>query len=230
MLGGCGSSNPLPSDAVARVGDTVIPDSAVERSVAMYLATQAVSPRYLDPPRYGPCVAQQGGSNPRAHIRRRLERWCRDELRAQRRLGVHSLIRGEWVSREARRFGLHVSEREVKRALEAQQVEAAASGQRPLALKRYGLTQADVQRRVRATLLEQKLFASIEVPRADAIRFYRHHREQLSRPAADGWEQITSLIGTRRLAIRLREHYGNETQCATEYQVRSVPECSDGSD
>ena len=118
LCGGCGGSasdEDLSAGVAAKVGDEVIPESAVRRQLNAFYAVRRTTAKASAPPAYAGCMAgkreaQTGDSE------QTMRRQCRIEYELARAQRVNALVHSEWLTREARRRGLN-PRRVVEKAL-----------------------------------------------------------------------------------------------------------------
>jgi hypothetical protein len=222
---------PLPPDAVARVGEELIPRSEFDAWLGSVQRTDEV-----DPPRFKGCVAmleKRTTDRKDKPSRRDLRRRC--ERRAAR---LHNdvmdfLVQGAWVRQEAARLGITVSLKQVAREFEHQKHVAFESEREYRSFLRHsGMTEEQILYRVGLTLLQERLTrhaAAVASPvtAEDVHRYYARHRRKyrgMSREKALHWvsRELTARRQQRaieRFTTRFRARYKAITVCAEGYVV-----------
>jgi hypothetical protein len=110
LLWGCGGDDkPTPRPAVAaQIGDTIVSQRDVRRSIDVLFPHQGGYLKAFGPPRYPECVRQKAAA---ADAVRRLsatqiKQECKLEYGIARAQAVSFLVRAQWLSREAKRRGI----------------------------------------------------------------------------------------------------------------------------
>jgi hypothetical protein len=119
-MGGCSDddrkADELPDGIAAKVGDTLIRESAVRAQLDITYAPRQGDAQSFGPPDYRACVATKGKPESQAQARD-LRRQCAFEYKVDRAQVVNTLVRSEWLKREARRLGIDL-DRIVKKAID----------------------------------------------------------------------------------------------------------------
>ena len=231
-----GGADALPSDGVAKVGDTVIRRSQFD---AWLLATAQGQGREQspDPPRFVRCVAEKRkqsrteGAAPRAG---ELRRQCRQEY-AQLRDGVlRYLIEAEWIRQEAGARGIEVSEGEARRSFEDKKERAfpTESAYRKF-LGRSGMREEDIVLRVQLELLEQKLIqqatedrSKAPVSQSDVKEYFAENRARFGRGKQSFARAEESVRAAMRAERRQKALGAFTTEFSREYRRKTT--CADG--
>jgi foldase protein PrsA len=192
IAAGCG--NDVPTNAVAKVGDTTITKKEFQRWLDNAAKGQqqggtAVVP---DPPNYTKCVAAlqkqpvpKGQSKPSADS---LKKQCKtqyDQLKAD---VMQFLIQAQWVTQEAEKQDVKVSEAEVKKSFEDQKKQAfPKEADYKKFLASSGMTEADILYRVRLDQLQTKLTAKVtedkkKVSNEDVSEYYDKNKKRFAQP------------------------------------------------
>jgi foldase protein PrsA len=195
-LGGCGGDESVPSDGVAKVGDTVVERSDFDKWLrvnarGLLRGGRGAAP---DPPEFSRCVAAKrrqrrpkGAAEPNAA---QLKTLCKQEYEQLKRLVMEFLIEAEWVKREADAQGVKVSKSEINRYVEAQKSQVFPNAKAyEKYLKSSGMTEDDLRYRMTINALQQKLKAKVlsrakvkEPSAAEVRRFYRANKQRFARP------------------------------------------------
>jgi foldase protein PrsA len=190
---GCGGSD-VPSDAVARVGNTVITKQQFDhwyRSAAKSQAQQggpAVAP---DPPRYAKCVAALRKAQPKgaeAPADAELKKQCRQSYTQLKQQVMQFLIQSQWVQQEAEDQGVSVSGKEVRTLFEDQKKQAFPKERdyRKF-LRTSGATEQDILFRIKLDALQNKLTEKIQkdqekITDEDVEEYYEKNKERFAQP------------------------------------------------
>jgi foldase protein PrsA len=188
---GCG--NDVPSDAVARVGDTVITKQAFDHwyeSAAKAQQQQGGPPVVPDPPTYSKCVeglkqAQPKGSQPKDSDLKKQCKTTYDQLKQQ---VMQFLIQSQWVQQEAADQDVKVSGAEVKRLFEDQKKQAFPKERDyEKFLRDSGATEADILFRIKLDALQNELTKKVQedqekVSDEDVEEYYEKNEERFGQP------------------------------------------------
>ncbi|HEX5146405.1 MAG TPA: peptidyl-prolyl cis-trans isomerase [Conexibacter sp.] len=195
-LAACGSSsNDVPGNAVASVDGTPITRADYVRwsTITARGSAQGGAVVIPDPPTYTRCIAQlrrttrpvKGQPAPTDVTLRAQCRQQNDQLVQQT---MSTLIQNVWIEKEAKDQGVSVSDADVQRQLaltKRQSFPTEAAYQR--FLKQSGMTQADVEERVRIQALAQALTRKVQdsaapVTDAQIQSYFARNRAQFAVP------------------------------------------------
>lgn len=208
----CGGEddNSVPGNAVASVDGTPITKAEYERWAVITAKSAGETTGVTvvpDPPDFTRCIATL-----RAEARPRRGQPAPSDvtLRAQCRTQNEQIVRGTmaaliqqiWIEKEAEEQGVTVSDAEVRRQLEETRRQSFPT-QRDYDrfLRTSGMTQADVEDRIRTQALAAKLTRKVQesgapVTEADISEYYERNREQFAVPE----RRDVELILTRTAA------------------------------
>ncbi len=168
---GCGGGEgdeDLPADAAAKVGDKLIPATAVRRQLrASYVNRGGL--KAWSPPRYPACVAAHRELQP-GDSAESIRGQCRIEFLIAQAQAASLLIGAEWLSRETARRGLDVED-EVERSLERQR--RLPSDQ----LQGIRRQEGDIALRLRIDLQRQRLRDAMQVTEAEILEYAKANAE-----------------------------------------------------
>lgn len=191
---GCGGSD-VPSDAVAKVGNTVITKQQFDhwyQSAAKSQAQQggpAVAP---DPPNYTKCVAALKKAQPKgaeAPSDAELKKQCRQGYTQLKQQVMQFLIQSQWVQQEAEDQGVSVSGKEVRTLFEDQKKQAFPKERDyKKFLRTSGATEQDILFRIKLDALQNKLTEKIQkdqekITDEDVEEYYEKNKERFAQPA-----------------------------------------------
>jgi len=192
-VAGCGGDD-VPSDAVAKVGDTVVTKQAFDRwyaSAAQGQRQQGGPPVAPDPPRYEKCVAavkQQQPKGADAPKDSDLKKQCKQGYEQLKQQVMQFLIQSQWVQQEAEQQGVKVSDAEVRRLFEDQKKQAFPKEKdyRKF-LRTSGSSEQDILFRVKLDALQTKLTQKIQkdqgkVTDEDVEEYYEKSKERFAQP------------------------------------------------
>jgi foldase protein PrsA len=193
---GCGGDD-VPSDAVARVGDTVITKQQFDhwyQSAAKSQAQQggpAVAP---DPPSFTKCVAALKKAQPKpakgtpAPEDSELKKQCKQGYDQLKQQVMQFLIQSQWVQQEAEEQDVSVSGKEIRTLFEDQKKQAFPKEKDyQKFLRTSGATEQDILFRIKLDALQNKLTAKIQkeqekVTDEDVEEYYEKNKKRFSQP------------------------------------------------
>jgi foldase protein PrsA len=193
---GCGGDD-VPSDAVARVGDTVITKQQFDhwyQSAAKSQAQQggpAVAP---DPPSFAKCVAALKDAQPKpakgtpAPEDSDLKKQCKQSYDQLKQQVMQFLIQSQWVQQEAKEQDVSVSGKEIRTLFEDQKKQAFPKERDyQKFLRTSGATEQDILFRIKLDALQNKLTAKIQkeqgkVTDEDVAEYYEKNKKRFSQP------------------------------------------------
>ncbi len=225
---GGGGGEDLGAGVAAKVGDKTISEAAVRSQLDSYYALQEGSAKSFGPPRYTACVAAKRGVVPGATEQEILGQ-CRVEFDLARAQALSTILRADWLAREAKRKGID-SDAEVEQALERNKILAMALKGRkprphnrevqPLIEERPGLSHKDLVATVRAATLQNKLMAAIPVTEI-AIAEYADANADTFRDSETRVVRVVQTLGRARALRARRElhHNANWSKMTKRYTV-----------
>ena len=193
---GCGGDD-VPSDAVAKVGNTVITKQQFDHWYASAAKSQAqqggptVPP---DPPSYTKCVAALKEAQPKpakgqqAPSDADLKKQCKQSYDQLKQQVMQFLIQSQWVQQEAADQDVKVSSKEVQTLFEDQKKQAFPKEKDyEKFLRTSGATEQDILFRIKLDALQNKLTAKIQkeqekVTDEDIEEYYDKNKERFAQP------------------------------------------------
>jgi foldase protein PrsA len=192
VAAGCGNS--VPSNSVAKVGDSTITKKEFDHwlknaAMGQQQGGQAAVP---DPPNFERCVgglkkAPQPKGVPKQSDAS-LKKQCKQQYDQLKGEVMQFLIQAEWVQQEAEARDVKVSDAEVRKSFEDQKKQAfpkQADYQR--FLKSSGMTEQDILFRVKLDTLQTKLTQKVtedktKVSEADVREYYEKNKRRFAQP------------------------------------------------
>jgi foldase protein PrsA len=187
---GCGDD--VPSDAVAKVGDTVITQEQFDHwyDSAAKSQAQAGGPTVApDPPTFEKCAAGLEAQQPKGTAAQKesdLKKQCKQGYEQLKQQVMQFLIQSEWVQQEAEDQGIEATDAEVRRQFEQQKKQAFP---KPKAyakfLRESGASERDLLFRIKLDVLQTKLTEKIqkakpEISDEEIEKYFEENEEQLS--------------------------------------------------
>jgi foldase protein PrsA len=168
VAAGCGGDD-VPSDAVAKVGDTVITKQQFDHwyeNAAKSQAQQGGPATPPDPPNFTRCVASLKSQAPKGTPAQKdsaLKKQCKTSYDQLRQQVTQFLIQSQWVQQEADKQGIEVKDAEVRRLFEDQKKQAfpKEAAYRKF-LRTSGATEKDILFRVKLDTIQGKLAAKVQ--------------------------------------------------------------------
>jgi foldase protein PrsA len=194
LVAGCGSSDDLPSGAVAKVGDETISQEDFDKWLRTAVSGQAQGGEAVvpDPPDFKKCIAAKkeapvpkGQKEPSDAA---LKRQCDQEYDTLKREVMLFLIQAEWVEQEAAEQGVEVSDAAVRKSFEDQKKQAFPTEKAYQEfIKSSGMTEEDILFRVKLNELQQKLTQKVtedaaKVTDADIEEYYEKNKRRFAQP------------------------------------------------
>jgi foldase protein PrsA len=219
-LVGCGTSDGLPNDAVAQVGDTPITKADFEE--ALLFATG----RDSDPRDNDACVARkrreatQGGDTPAPAAE--LANQCRKAYEQIKANVMDYLIKAEWTRQEAKERDIVISDAQVKRVVAKAQEGGLLD---TTTLKRAGLGEKQLLARVRQNQLQARITEQVtqqarEISSQDITDYYRQHKTEFVLPERRKARIVITGTRARAQAARRALRAGQSWKSvASEYSL-----------
>jgi parvulin-like peptidyl-prolyl isomerase len=182
-LAACGEKE-VPAGAIAAVGDGVVTQQQFDEIINQVKA------------QYG---SQQGATFPKEGSAQY------DQLKAQI---VTYLIQSEIIVQQAKDMGVSVSDKEL--AASVKQVEQSVGGAKEFkkALKQYGMTQAQLEQRLKTSTLQdkvkQKVYADVKVTDEQVKKYYEDPKNKAQFHQAASRDVRHILVKTKAEAEKVR--------------------------
>jgi foldase protein PrsA len=188
----CG--NDVPPNAVAKVGDETITQDEFNKWVTTAVKSQAqgASAVVPDPPDFKKCVAaKKQAPTPQGQGKQTdaaLKKQCKTEYDTLKREVMQFLIQAEWVTQEADKRNITVSDKAVRKSFDDQKKQAFPTDKAyQQFLKTSGMTEADILFRVKLSQLQEKLTQKVtedakKVSTADVQEYYDKNQKRFAQP------------------------------------------------
>jgi foldase protein PrsA len=196
VISGCGEA--VPSDSVAKVGDTEVKKSEFDKWLKVNARAgqrqggQAAVP---DPPSFTRCVEAKRrqplpkgmkGTKPPAS---ELKRQCKQEYDQLKEATMQFVLQAQWVQQEAEEQNLKVPQSEVVRSFQTQKKAAFKTDEEyKKFLRTSGMTEQEVLYRIRIDTIQQKLNekvrkgTKVNVSDAELKRYYEKNKKRFGQP------------------------------------------------
>ena len=191
-VAGCGDD--VPSNSVAKVGDSTIEKKEFDRWLKNAASGQAQGGQAAipDPPDFKNCVAglkkQPAPQGAGKQSEAQLKKQCRQQYDQLKNEVMQFLIQAEWVQQEAEERDVKVSDAEVKKSFEDQKKQAfpkPADYQK--FLKDSGMSEQDILFRVKLDTLQTKLTQEVtkdkvKITDEDISEYYEKNKKRFAQP------------------------------------------------
>jgi foldase protein PrsA len=197
LISACGDS--VPGNSVVRVDDATVKTSTFDHwlRIAALSSQQPGSTTKVsvpDPPDFTKCVAAKQKSAPKPAKGQpkpstaQFKTQCKQEYEGLRDQVLQFLIQAEWIQGEAKDQGVKVSDAELKKSFEQQKKQSFPTEKEYKAfLKSSGMTQEDIDLRVKIDLLSNKIRTKVTkekktVTSADIQKYYDKNKARFAQP------------------------------------------------
>ncbi len=191
-VSGCG--NDVPSDAVAKINDTVITQAQFDHwyaSAAKAQQQQGGPPIVPDPPTYSKCIEGLKSQQPKGAEKPKdsdLKKQCKQTYDQLKQQVMQFLIQSQWVQQEAEDQDVEVKAAEVKRLFEDQKKQAFPKEKDyKKFLRTSGATEQDILFRIKLDALQNKLTQKVQKDQEkldddDLEAYYEKNKERFGQP------------------------------------------------
>ncbi len=197
VFAACGDS--VPGDSVARVGDNTIKTDTFNHWLRVAaLSSQApgstAKPTVPDPPNFTKCVAAKTKTAPAPAKGQpkttpaQFKAQCKQEYDGLRDQVLQFLIQAQWIQGEAKDQGVKVTDKELKKSFDQQKKQSFPTEKEYAAfLKSSGMTQEDIDLRVKLDLLSNKIRTKVtkekkKITNADIAAYYNKNKSRFAQP------------------------------------------------
>src|SRR3954467_3512299 len=235
LIAGCGSD--VPSNGVAKIGDTVITKDQFNhwlQAAAHGSAAPGSNVTVPDPPKFTKCVANQakqpvpkGAKKPTPA---QLKTQCKQQYDALKQQVMQFLVSSEWIQQEAKKQGVKVSDKQVQKQFQDQKKQSfqkAADYQK--FLKNSGMTEADLLFRVKLDVVSNAVRAKIikgkdSVTQAQIAKYYNKNKQRFAQPERRDLEVV--LTRTKGKADAAKKALDGGAKWASVAKKYSIDEAS----
>jgi foldase protein PrsA len=232
---GCGGTD-VPSDAVARVGDTVITQDQFDHWYASAAKSQAqqggpaVPP---DPPNFTKCVAALKEAQPKGSPAPKdadLKKQCKQSYDQLKQQVMQFLIQSQWVQKEAADQNVKVSDKEVQTLFADQKKQAfPKEADYQKFLRSSGATEQDILFRIKLDALQNKLTAKIQkdqekITDEDVEEYYDKNKQRFAQPEQRDLNVV--LTKTEAKAKQAKQQLDGGASFATVSKELSIDQAS----
>jgi foldase protein PrsA len=193
LIAGCGSD--VPTNGVAKIGDTVITKDQFNhwlQAAAHGSAAPGSNITVPDPPNFTKCVANQakqpvpkGAKKPTTA---QLKTQCKQQYDALKQQVMQFLVSAEWIQQEAKNQGVKVSDKEVQKQFQDQKKQSFQKEEDyKKFLKNSGMTEADLLFRVKLDVISNDVRTKVikgkdKVTDAQISSYYNKNKERFAQP------------------------------------------------
>jgi foldase protein PrsA len=193
LIAGCGGD--VPSNGVAKVGDSVITKDQFNhwlQAAAHGSAAPGSAVTVPDPPNFAKCVANQakqpvpkGAKKPTSV---QLKTQCKQQYDALKQQVMQFLVSAEWIQQEAKKQGVKVADKEVQKQFADQKKQ---SFQKDADYKKFlansGMTEADLIFRVKLDVISNSVRNKVikgkdAVTDAQISSYYNKNKQRFAQP------------------------------------------------
>jgi foldase protein PrsA len=193
LIAGCGGD--VPTNGVAKIGDTVITKDQFNHwlnAAAHGSAAPGSNVTVPDPPDFDKCVANQakqpvpkGAKKP---TKAQLKTQCKQQYDALKQQVMQFLVSAEWIQQEADKQGVKVSDKEVQKQFQDQKKQSfQKEADYEKFLKNSGMTEADLLFRVKLDVISNDVRNKIikgkdKVTEAQISSYYNKNKQRFAQP------------------------------------------------
>src|SRR3954468_7696829 len=193
LIAGCGSD--VPSNGVAKVGDTTITKDQFNhwlQAAAHGSAAPGQAATVPDPPNFTKCVANQakqpvpkGAKKPTTA---QLKTQCKQQYDALKQQVMQFLVSAEWIQQEADKQGVKVSNKEVQKQFQDQKKQSfQKEADYQKFLQNSGMTEQDLLFRVKLDVVSNDVRTKIlkgkdKVTDAQISSYYNKNKQRFAQP------------------------------------------------
>src|SRR4051812_27621131 len=193
LIAGCGSD--VPSNGVAKIGDTVITKDQFNHwltAAAHGSASPGSTVTLPDPPNFTKCVANlakqpvpKGAKKP---TQAQLKTQCQQQYDALKQQVMQFLVSAAWIQQEAKNQGVKVSNQQVQKQFQDQKKQSfKKDADYQKFLKQSGMTEADLLFRVKLDVISNDVRTKVikgkdKVSDAQIASYYNKNKQRFAQP------------------------------------------------
>jgi foldase protein PrsA len=235
LIAGCGGD--VPTNGVAKIGDTVITKDQFNHwlnAAAHGSAAPGSAVTVPDPPNFTKCVANQakqpvpkGAKKP---TNAQLKTQCKQQYDALKQQVMQFLVSAEWIKQEADKQGVKVSDKEVQKQFADQKKQSFQKEEDyKKFLKNSGMTEADLLFRVKLDVISNDVRNKIlkgkdKVTDAQVASYYNKNKERFAQPERRDLEVV--LTRTKAKADAAKKALDGGDKWASVAKKYSIDEAS----
>jgi len=227
----------VPSNGVAKIGDTVITKSQFNHwlSAAAHGSAPPGTPVVIpDPPSFTKCVASQaaqpvpkGAKKPSAA---QLKTQCKQQYDALKQQVMQFLVSAEWIQLEADKEGVKVSDAQVQKQFQDQKKQSfQKEADYQKFLQSSGMTEGDLLFRVKLDVVSNAVRAKVlkgkdTVTDAQITAYYNKNKQRFAQP--ERRDLLVVLTKTNANALTAKKALDSGQKWASVAKKYSIDEAS----
>jgi foldase protein PrsA len=235
LIAGCGQD--VPTNGVAKIGDTVITKDQFNHwlnAAAHGSAAPGSSVTLPDPPNFTKCIANQakqpvpkGAKKPTTA---QLKTQCQQQYDALKQQVMQFLVSAEWIQQEAKNQGVKVSDKEVHKQFQDQKKQSfQKEADYQKFLKNSGMTEADLLFRVKLDVISNDVRTKVikgkdKVTDAQVASYYNKNKQRFAQPERRDLQVV--LTKTKAKADAARKALQSGQSWASVAKKYSIDEAS----
>src|SRR5881227_164925 len=193
LIAGCG--NGVPPNGVAKIGDAVITKDQFNHwlnAAAHGSAAPGSNTTVPDPPNFTKCIANlakqpvpKGAKKPTTA---QLKTQCQQQYDALKQQVMQFLVSAEWISQEANKQGVKVSDKQVQKQFQDQKKQSfQKESDYQKFLKNSGMTEGDLVFRVKLDVISNDVRTKVikgkdKVTDAQISSYYNKNKQRFAQP------------------------------------------------
>jgi foldase protein PrsA len=240
LIAGCGSD--VPTNGVAKIGDTVITKDQFNHwlnAAAHGSAAPGSNVTVPDPPNFAKCVANQakqpvpkGAKKPTTA---QLKTQCQQQYDALKQQVMQFLVSAEWISQEADKQGVKVSDKEVQKQFQDQKKQSfQKEGDYQKFLQNSGMTEQDLLFRVKLDVISNDVRTKIlkgkdKVTDAQIASYYNKNKQRFAQPERRDLEVVLTRTKAKAAAAKAALDGGQKwSSVAKKYSIDEASKAQGG--
>jgi parvulin-like peptidyl-prolyl isomerase len=240
LIAGCGGD--VPTNGVAKVGDTTITKDQFNhwlQAAAHGSAAPGSNVTVPDPPNFTKCVANQakqpvpkGAKKPTTA---QLKTQCKQQYDALKQQVMQFLVSAEWITQEADKQGVKVSDKEVQKQFADQKKQSFQKEEDyQKFLKNSGMTEADLLFRVKLDVISNDVRNKIlkgkgKVTDAQIASYYNKNKERFAQPERRDLEVVLTRTKAKADAAKAALDGGDKwSAVAKKYSIDEASKAQGG--
>src|SRR3954447_2715697 len=240
LIAGCGAD--VPSNGVAKIGDTVITKDQFSHWLSA-AAHGSVAPGQAatvpDPPNFTKCVANQakqpvpkGAKKPTTA---QLKTQCKQQYDALKQQVMQFLVSAEWIQQEADKQGVKVKDAEVQKQFQDQKKQSfQKEADYQKFLKTSGMTEADLLFRVKLDVISNQVRNKVikgkdKVSNAQIAAYYNKNKQRFAQPERRDLQVVLTKTKAKAEAAKKQIQSGQSwAKVAKKYSIDEASKAQGG--